>query len=143
MSCDTLCDMIERNQQIIKLYTSGTTTTEQIAKQFSVTPRTIQRIAKAEGVVRTVAQANAIAAPLKKYKNLTIPKKIQEYKKTLTYQMRKNILDRIGNHVCSKCGIERYGGCIFEVVFHSQNHYDFSPENTAAICRNCLYRMLY
>lgn len=55
-----------RDAEIARLYVSGKYLTEHIAHTFHLTPRRVQQIAKAHGVVRNVADANRLATPLKR-----------------------------------------------------------------------------
>lgn len=56
---------IERNLKICRMYACGKFTTEFIARKHTMSRRQVQLIAKAGGVVRTQADANRVAAPLK------------------------------------------------------------------------------
>lgn len=56
---------IQRNLQICQAYASRKYRTEQIAKRFNMTPRAVQLIVKAAGIVRTQAEGNRVATPLK------------------------------------------------------------------------------
>jgi DNA-directed RNA polymerase specialized sigma subunit len=49
---------LDKEASVIALYKSGEFTTEQVAKNYDLTPRSVQRIAKKYGVVRTQAEAN-------------------------------------------------------------------------------------
>jgi hypothetical protein len=60
-----------RDTKIAELYASGEYLTEQIAKSFNLTPRRVQQIAKANGVLRNLADANRIASPLKRKRRIS------------------------------------------------------------------------
>ena len=142
MSHAILCDMTNSDtQQILEMYASGKITTTAIAKQFSLSTKTIQRIAQEGGVLRTRAQSNKLISPLKRRR--PIPKRILDHTKAITRELRKGTLDRPGYDLCCKCNIPRFTGSTFEITFRNGNIMDTSPQNLQAICRNCLYRMLY
>jgi DNA-binding transcriptional regulator LsrR (DeoR family) len=62
---DISMDKKQRNRVICQLYQSGKYTTAQLARSYGLTSRTVQRIAKAAGVVRTIGESNRVAAKLK------------------------------------------------------------------------------
>jgi len=61
-----------RNQKIVAAYESGHFTTERIAEAFGLKRRRVLQIVKAAGVVRTRAEGNRVAAPLKRKHRLHI-----------------------------------------------------------------------
>src|SRR5689334_18112019 len=61
---------IERNLQICQSYVSEKYRTEQIAKFHQLTPRAVQKIVGQAGIVRTRAEGNRVASPLKSKRRL-------------------------------------------------------------------------
>lgn len=55
----------ERNRRIAEAYSSGDFPTEHIASSFGISRRRVQQIAREHGVVRTRAEGNRAATPLK------------------------------------------------------------------------------
>lgn len=54
-----------RDAEIVRLYASREFMTEHIARTFHITPRRVQQIAKKHGVLRSHADGNRTATPLK------------------------------------------------------------------------------
>lgn len=61
---------VERDHEIARLYTSGQYLTEQIAHTFGLSRRRVQQIAQERGVLRTKADANRVATPLKRKRRI-------------------------------------------------------------------------
>ena len=118
---------------ISRLYASGKFTTEQIAKQYSISTRQVQRIAKKTGVVRTQAEANRTIAPLKKYKK--IPKEYRVKRKHLTQKQRYLILSKQG--YCTVCGMTPAQGIRLNVDHIDENPENNDPSNLQVLCNNC------
>lgn len=59
-----------RNHEIARLYATGQYLTEHIARTFGISRRRVQQIAKDAGVMRTQADANRIATPLKRQRRI-------------------------------------------------------------------------
>ncbi len=62
----------ERNKKIADAYASGDFTTIHIANTFGLSRRRVQQIAKDYGVVRTQAEGNRAATPLKSRRRLRL-----------------------------------------------------------------------
>lgn len=62
----------ERNQRITRAYQSCEFTTEYIAERYGITPRRVQQIAKQYGIVRTRAEGNRVATPLKRQRRIRL-----------------------------------------------------------------------
>ncbi len=62
----------ERNRKIADAYTSGDFTTIHIASTFGLSRRRVQQIARDHGVVRTQAEGNRVATPLKSRRRLRL-----------------------------------------------------------------------
>jgi hypothetical protein len=60
----------QRDHEIARLYETGQFMTEHIARTFGISPRRVQQIAKQRGVLRTQAEANRVATPLKRKKRI-------------------------------------------------------------------------
>jgi DNA-binding transcriptional regulator LsrR (DeoR family) len=62
----------ERDKEIAEAYASGDFTTIHIASTFGLSRRRVQQIAKDYGVVRTRAEGNRVATPLKSRRRLRL-----------------------------------------------------------------------
>lgn len=62
----------DRNHKIANAYQSAEFTTEYIAQKFGITPRRVQQIAKDFGIVRTRAEGNRVATPLKRSRRIRL-----------------------------------------------------------------------
>lgn len=62
----------ERNKKIAEAYSSGQYLTEHIARAFGLSRRRVQEIAREQGVVRTRAEANRVASPLKSKRRIRL-----------------------------------------------------------------------
>jgi len=60
----------ERNRKIAEAYASGDFMTIHIANTFGLSRRRVQQIARDHDVVRTQAEANRVATPLKSRRRL-------------------------------------------------------------------------
>lgn len=113
-----------RNEQIKNLYLSKEVLTEDIAKRFNITPRHVQRIMRSYGLSRSNKESNRIMADKKNYKNLLVPKHIQELRKQQSADTRKMYLNNFP--VCNRCGIRRFQGVRLELV------------GTEVVCYRCI-----
>lgn len=121
------------HEAVAKLYASGLYTTEQLAKQYNVSTRQIQRIAKNKGVIRTLAEANKIAAPLKHYH--TIPIDMRVKRKHISQRIR---YETIAAHpYCNNCGMRPDDGIRLEVDHIDENPMNNNPDNLQVLCDMC------
>lgn len=126
---------INRNKGIVALYISGNYTTQQIANNYHITPKSVQRVVKLAGVIRTQAEANKVAAPLKDYSRHRIPPELRVKRKQLSLKKRTQIL--IAHPYCVVCGSRPDDGVRLEV-----DHIDNDPANNAddnlqVLCMKC------
>lgn len=124
---------INKHQTIARIYKSGKVTTENIAKQFLLTPRQVQRICKNAGVIRSQAEANRIAAPLKNYR--TVPDEFKVKRKHITSKIRYQVIS--SHPYCAVCGMRPNDGVRLEV-----DHIDEDPTNNIlsnlqVLCTKC------
>lgn len=112
---------LEDVQFILKNYKDVTMTVTDMAKKFNVTPRTIQRLVKKHGVVRSIAEANKVTAKLKDYSTLRVPDHLKSKRNIIKKSLRYEI---ISNHpFCSTCGNTKEQ-CPLQV-----DHIDGNPSN--------------
>ena len=96
-------------------------TVTEIAKKYGVATRSIQRLLKANGCIRTVAEANKVTAKLKNYDALRIPDELKSKRKTIPYKLRYKVL---ANHpYCKLCG-NTAEDCTLHI-----DHVDGNPSN--------------
>lgn len=118
---------------VVQLYKSGSYTTEQIAKNYNLSPRQVQRIATKYGVIRTQAEANRVVAPLKNYK--TVPLEFRVKRKQLSLKKRYEI---ISNHpYCKVCGMRPDSGVRLEVDHRDENPQNNNDTNLQVLCNRC------
>lgn len=121
------------HEGVAALYKSGKHTTEQIAKNYSISPRQVQRIATKYKIIRSQAEANRVAAPLKNYH--TIPFDLRVKRKQLTNKLRYELI--AAQPYCSNCGQVAGEGIRLEI-----DHIDENPENNdrtnlQVLCSKC------
>lgn len=118
-----------RNTQIISFYKSKQYTTEKIAGEFGITTRQVQRIVKAAGVVRTIAESNRAMAPLKDYKKL--PEHLKKKRKTVPLKLRYKLLsEAIG---CAVCGDDN----LLQIDHIDEDPTNNEENNLQVLCRDC------
>jgi hypothetical protein len=66
-----------RHIAIANMYASGKYMTSKIASWYHITPKSVQRIAKKHGVLRTRAESNKLMAPYKDYSGLRVPPELK------------------------------------------------------------------
>lgn len=124
---------INRDDKIARDYLEYNQTVESIAFKYSLNVRSIQRIVKTYGIVRTVAQANKQSARLKVYPKK--PEHLKVKRKHLTSKLRYEILST--SNGCVVCGLSRKEGAILHV-----DHIDNNPQNNdivnlQVLCSDC------
>ena len=119
---------------IVGLYVSATITTESIATQYNVTPRTIQRIVKRHGVVRTIAEANRVASPLKDYSNLRKPDHLKAGRTKLSCKLRYKLLAE--HPFCALCG-NTATVCPLNIDHIDNDATNNELDNLQVLCSNC------
>lgn len=123
----------DKHQGVLALYKSGKYTTEKIAENYGLTVRQVQRIAKNNGIIRTQAEANRIAAPLKNYH--TIPMELRVKRKQIGLKQRYRI---IRDHpYCVNCGRRPNEGIRLEVDHIDENAENNADNNLQVLCGQC------
>lgn len=107
--------------KILDDYINVVKTTENIAKDWGVTPRSIQRIVKKYGASRTVAEANKVTAHLKDYSGMRVPDHLKVHRKSLPLKTRYEIM--MEHKFCQVCGNTP------DVLPLEIDHIDNNPEN--------------
>lgn len=125
--------MKDKHQGILALYVSAKYTTEQIAKNYNLSVREVQRIAKKAGVIRSQAEANRVAAPLKHYH--TIPAELRVKRKGLTLKVRYQTI--MGHPYCVTCGMRPDDGVRLEVDHMDEDATNNDPANLQVLCTKC------
>jgi hypothetical protein len=123
----------ELHQSIARLYASGQYTTEYLAKSYHVSSRSIQRIAKKHGVIRSQADANRVAAPLKHYR--TIPIELRVKRKHLSLKKRFEIIS--ARPFCTLCGMRSDDGVRLEVDHIDEDATNNADANLQVLCNRC------
>ena len=123
----------DKHQAIVKMYQSGKWTTEYIASVYSMTPRSVQRIATKYGVIRSQADANRVAAPLKQYHHVPIELRVK--RKSISKKLRYSIVS--GHPFCSLCGATVKEGVRLEVDHIDENPSNNDLSNLQVLCGSC------
>ncbi len=115
------------------MYKSCKFTTEYIAKLYGVSVRQVQRIARNGGVIRDIAEANRVAAPLKHYHHVPIELRVK--RKQISQKVR---FQTISSHpYCSTCGGRVSDGFRLEVDHIDENPTNNDPSNLQVLCGSC------
>lgn len=125
--------ILDKHKGVVALYTSGKFTTENIAKNYDLSNRQVQRIARNYGVIRTQAESNKLIAPLKHYR--TIPKEFRVKRKQISNRLRIEMI--LSHPSCTTCGMTVADGVRLEV-----DHIDNDPcnndlSNLQVLCALC------
>lgn len=124
---------LDFERAIVQLYRSGNFTTEHIAKNYGITVRSVQRIAKKWKVSRTIAEANKLMARHKHYHR--IPNKLKAHRKCLLHRVRYAL---IAEHpFCTVCGATPADGIRLEVDHIDNDATNNVPENLQVLCQRC------
>lgn len=123
----------DKHLGVLALYKSGKFTTEQIARNYNLSPRQVQRIAKNAGIIRTLAESNKLIAPLKRYH--TIPLELRVQRKQLSLKLRFAII--AANPFCTNCGRRPNQGIRLEVDHKDENPQNNDPTNLQVLCSKC------
>ena len=118
---------------MLELYISGDWTTEAIGKKYGITARQVQRIAKANGVIRTQAESNRVISKLKNYHKL--PEHLKKVRKQLTRKQRYEVLSK--QSWCTLCGQKASDGIRLEVDHIDENPTNNDPRNLQVLCQFC------
>lgn len=122
-----------QHKSIAEMYKSGKFTTEYIAKTYQVTTRQVQRIAKNAGVIRTLAEANKSAAPLKHYHH--VPEHLRVKRKQITQKVRYQVIT--AHPYCAVCGMRPGDGIRLEVDHIDNNPTNNDLDNLQVLCAAC------
>lgn len=126
----------KRNELIAEEYKNFTMTVEKLAIKYNLSVRTIQRIAKSAGVVRTIAEANRLATPFKNYKALRVPEYLKAKRKTLPKKLRYKMLHE--HPFCKTCGTTTIY-CPLQVDHIDGDATNNNLENLQVLCMECNY----
>lgn len=118
---------------VVSLYKSGKYTTEQIATNYSISTRQVQRIATKYGVIRTLSESNKLVAPLKNYK--TIPKEFKVVRKQISSKTRYNTI--ANQPWCTICGMSAKDGVRLEVDHIDNDPSNNNSDNLQVLCALC------
>lgn len=119
---------------IIDLYLSKTMTTQAIAKQYGVSSRQIQRIMKAHGVIRTIAEANKVATPLKDFSNLRKPDHLKVGRYKLPCNLRYKLIKE--HPYCVVCG-NTVKECPLNIDHIDGDATNNELDNLQVLCSHC------
>lgn len=123
----------ELHASIAILYHKAEYTVETLAKNYGVSTRQILRIAKKFGLNRSIAEANKVTAPLKRYK--TIPIELRVKRRQITQRLRWEMIS--AHPYCSTCGRRVDEGVCLEIDHIDENPSNNSQDNLQVLCAIC------
>lgn len=115
------------------MYRSRQYTVEYISKLYGVSLRQVQRVARNAGVIRTLAEANRVAAPLRHYHH--VPLELRVKRKSITQKVRFQVLS--GHPFCNLCGKKPKDGIRLEVDHIDENPTNNNLSNLQVLCNKC------
>ena len=121
-------------EDILKNYSEVTMTVTDIAKKWDVTPRTIQRIVKQHGIVRTIAEGNKVTAKLKDYSSLRKSPELKARRKSLSRKLRYEVMSSTDR--CKCCGATKEDNYL-QIDHIDGNSENNVRENLQVLCRDC------
>lgn len=125
----------DRHYGVAQLYKSGKFTTERIAKNYGISPRQVQRICSAAGVIRTQAEANRLIAPLKDYSKHRIPSELRSQRHQITLKRRYRII--AAHPFCDACGMTAAQGVRLEVDHVDEDATNNADDNLQVLYNRC------
>ena len=125
-----------RNEFLIHDYVNFTATVEKLAIKYNISTRQLQRICKEAGVIRTIAEANKIAAPFKNYEGHRVPEHLKVKRKSLPQWVRYSVLKE--SPVCKMCGATAQT-CPLQVDHIDNDPTNNDRSNLQVLCMSCNY----
>ena len=123
----------DKHAGVVALYKSGNFTTEQVAKNYGISVRQVQRIAKKYGVIRSLAESNKLMAKHKNYK--TIPLEFRVKRKQLSLRTRYDLLTI--QPYCTLCGKRAEDGVRLEIDHIDNDPMNNTNDNLQVLCALC------
>lgn len=121
-------------EDIIKNYTEVTMTVTDLAKKWGTTPRSIQRLLKDFGYVRTIAEANKVTAVLKNYDNLRKPEHLKAKRLFISVKRRYEMIK--AHPFCTTCG-NTAKECPLNIDHIDDNATNNNDSNLQVLCMMC------
>lgn len=122
-----------RNQSIIDLYKTARFTTEHIARTYGLTTRSVQRMLRDKGAIRTQAESNKLMAPLKRYHRM--PRHLKVQRKHISQKVRYATIK--AHPYCTDCGARPDDGIRLEVDHIDENPTNNALDNLQVLCQPC------
>lgn len=126
----------KRDHMVVDDYIKADTTVEKLAIKYNLSSRSIQRICKKSGVVRTIAESNKLMAKFKNYDGHKIPDSLKAKRKTLPKNLRYKILR--DHPYCSIDG-RTIKECPLQVDHIDGDASNNDPSNLQVLCMECNY----
>lgn len=124
-----------RDERIVGLY-KGLLPASEIAKQFDVSERQVQRIVKAAGVSRTQSESYRLAIKQGRMKYYKKPDHLKVKRLALSVKLRHEILKRDG-FACVQCGSTPKDGIRLEIDHKDSDIRNNLPDNLQVLCNLC------
>lgn len=122
------------HQAIAQLYAGGRTLTSEIASQYGLSSRQVQRIAKKYGVLRTQSESNKLMVPLKNYAALRVPMHLKAKRKQISQRLRYQLISAA--EACAICFAPK-GTVPFHVDHKDDDATNNELTNLQVICAPC------
>lgn len=124
-----------RDQRIIKAYASRQYTTQHIARAFAITTRRVQQLAAKAGIVRTRAEGNRAAAPLKNKRRIRTKFRPKDNNRVpIPARIRQELLRK--QPFCALCGSKDN----LDIDHMDNNPRNSILENLQVLCNPCNVR---
>lgn len=117
---------MNRDQQIVERYKAGDYASN-IAKDFNISPRQVQRVVMNHNASRTISESYKLAIKQGRMKYYIKPEHLKKKRKRLSNQLRYQVLER-DNHTCQSCGATVEQGVRIEI-----DHIDNNPTNNVLV----------
>lgn len=125
----------KRNSEIVELYVSGLSSQE-LSERYKITPRSIQRLLKKLGIIRTQKESFNLAIKRGRMKYYRLPVELKKQRKRIQDKLRFFILNR-DNFRCVLCGASAKECLRLEIDHIDNDPMNNIESNLQVLCSNC------
>lgn len=122
-------------EDILEHYKNVTMTVTALSEKYNVTPRTIQRLVKKHGIVRSIAEANKVTAKIKDYSSNRVADHLKVKRNFIKRSTRYKII--ANQPFCTICGSKPEDGVRLEIDHIDDNPSNNDPHNLQVLCMFC------
>jgi 5-methylcytosine-specific restriction endonuclease McrA len=126
--------VIGLEEKIANDYKLGEMTTDAIAKKYNISTKTVQRVAKKLGVLRTLSESNKLISKLKDYSGHRVAVHLRKKRKTLSPKLRYEMITE--HPYCSTCG-NTISEARLEIDHIDENPSNNDRSNLQVLCMFC------